>query len=278
VIDLPRSRFYYRSTATGASLSDARLVELIGDIQDELPGYGYRRVTRELQRRGHLVNHKRIARVMKSHGLGIRPRRRFVRTTDSDHDLPIFPNLYRNVIPARPDLVWVADFTYIRIATGFCFLAAILDACSRKVVGYAISRRIDTQLALAALHAAVRSRQPGRGCIHHTDRGCQGEFNRSSQHVLTGGVDENEEDVEFGSIAAREAALARATAGVASSRAMAVLEGDCAGVFERGRGRHRWRVAGGRQQMVPTMRRYASIESCILGARTYRPLRFVRRA
>jgi putative transposase len=157
----------------GASLSDARLVELIGDIQDELPGYGYRRVTRELQRRGYLVNHKRIARVMKSHGLGIKPRRRFVRTTDSDHDLPIFPNLYRNVIPAKPDLVWVADFTYIRIATGFCFLAAVLDACSRKVVGYAISRRIDTQLALAALNAAVQSRQPPRGCIHHTDRGCQ---------------------------------------------------------------------------------------------------------
>jgi putative transposase len=74
---------------------------------------------------------------MNSYGLGIKPRRRFVRTTDSDHDLPIFPNLYRNVIPARPDLVWVADFTYIRLATGFCFLAAILDACSRKVVGYA---------------------------------------------------------------------------------------------------------------------------------------------
>jgi putative transposase len=158
---------------TAAGLTDARIVELIGDIQDELPGYGYRRVTRELRRRGYVVNHKRVARVMNSHGLGIKPRRRFVRTTDSDHDLPIFPNLYRNVIPARPDLVWVADFTYIRIATGFCFLAAILDACSRKVVGYAISRRIDTQLALAALNAAVQTRQPPRGCIHHTDRGCQ---------------------------------------------------------------------------------------------------------
>ncbi|MEP7297649.1 MAG: IS3 family transposase [Burkholderiales bacterium] len=111
MIALPRSSFYYRSTAAASLLSD-HVVELIGDILDELPGYGYRRVTRELQRRGHLVNHKRIARIMKSHGLGIRPRRRFVRTTDSDHDLPIFPNLYRNVIPAKPNLVWVADFTY----------------------------------------------------------------------------------------------------------------------------------------------------------------------
>jgi putative transposase len=173
VIELPRSSFYYRSTAATGDLTDERLVGLIGDIQDELPGYGYRRVTRELHRRGHLINHKRISRIMRTHGLGIKPRRRFVRTTDSDHDLPIFANLYRNVIPAKPDLVWVADMTYIRIAAGFCYLAAILDACSRKVVGYAISRRIDTQLALAALNAAVQSRQPPQGCIHHTDRGCQ---------------------------------------------------------------------------------------------------------
>lgn len=102
------------------------------------------------------------------------PRRRFVRTTNSDHDLPVFPNLYGNVIPAKPDLVWVADITYIRIAVGFCYLAAILDACSRKVVGYAISRRIDSKLALAALEAAVANRHPAPlACIHHSDRGSQ---------------------------------------------------------------------------------------------------------
>lgn len=173
MIEMPRSTYYYRPKAQAVGLNDERLVELIGDIQDELPGYGYRRVTHELRRRGHAVNHKRVARVMKANGLGMKRRRRFIQTTDSDHDLPIFPNLYLNVIPARPDQVWVADITYIRIATGFCFLAAILDACSRKVVGYAISRRIDTQLALAALNAAVRSRHPAPGCIHHTDRGCQ---------------------------------------------------------------------------------------------------------
>jgi hypothetical protein len=78
VIELPRSNFYYRSSAPVGAFSDERLVELIGDIQDELPGYGSRRVTRELQRRGHLVNHKRTARVIKARGLGIRPRRRFV--------------------------------------------------------------------------------------------------------------------------------------------------------------------------------------------------------
>ncbi|MBB4226180.1 putative transposase [Variovorax guangxiensis] len=173
MIELPRSTFYYRSTATSECLNDGRLIELIESIQDELPGYGYRRVTHELRRRGHVVNHKRVARVMRAQGLGIKPRRRFVRTTDSRHDSPIFPNLYRNVIPTQPNVVWVADFTYIRIATGFCYLAAILDACSRKVVGYAISRNIDTTLALAALRSAVQSRRPAPGCIFHTDRGAQ---------------------------------------------------------------------------------------------------------
>jgi putative transposase len=102
VTELPRSSFYYRSTTENVDLSDEHLVELIGDIQDEFAGYGYRRVTRELHARGHLVNHKRVARVMKARGLSIKPRRRFVRTTDSDHDYPVFPNQYRNVIPSRP--------------------------------------------------------------------------------------------------------------------------------------------------------------------------------
>lgn len=99
------------------------------------------------------------------------PRRRFVRTTDSKHDSPIFSNLYRNVSPTQPNVVWVADFTYIRIALGFCYLAAILDACSRMVVDYAISRNIDTTLALAS--TAIRRAKPTASCrLHfHTDRG-----------------------------------------------------------------------------------------------------------
>ncbi len=131
-------------------------------------------MTHELRARGHRGNHKRVARVMKARGLGIRPRRRFTRTTDSDHDSPIFPNRYQNVIPDQLDRVWVIDFTYIRIATGFVYLAAILDACSRKVIGYPISRQIDTELALAALRAAVSNRRPPpETCIHHSDRGAQ---------------------------------------------------------------------------------------------------------
>lgn len=185
MIDLPRSTFYYRSTAKALKLGDTELVAIIEDIQDELPCYGYRRVTHELHKRGHLVNHKRVARVMRTNGLGIKPRRRYVRTTDSSHDSPIYPNLYRNQIPPRPDMVWVADFTYIQIAAGFCYLAVILDACSRKVVDNALSRRLDTPLALAALHSAIENRKPPPDCIHHTDRGSQGRFNRSPQHPQT---------------------------------------------------------------------------------------------
>ena len=192
MIDLPRSTFYYHSSERPSEITDARLVELIGDIQDEFPGYGYRRVTVELARRGMPINHKRVSRVMRAHGLGVKPRRRFVRTTDSNHDQPIFPNLYGNAIPTEPNRVWVADITYIRLLAGFCYLAAILDACSRKVVGYAISREIDTPLVLAALHAAVRSRQPPEGCVHHSDRGCQyasAEYRRAlKQYKLVGSM------------------------------------------------------------------------------------------
>src|SRR5260363_73531 len=112
MIQLPRSTFYYRAQTQAPNLNDVPLVERIEAIQDELSGYGYRRITRALQAQGYSVNHKRIARIMKQYGLGIKPKRRFVRTTDSQHDWPIFPNLYCNQVPARPDQVWVADITF----------------------------------------------------------------------------------------------------------------------------------------------------------------------
>src|SRR5262249_47843405 len=97
----------------------------------------------------------------------------FNATTDSDHDNPIFPDLARDRVVDGPNQLWVADITYMAIAAGFVYLAAILDAWSRRVVGYAISRSIDARLAIAALKAAIRARQPPRGCIHHSDRGSQ---------------------------------------------------------------------------------------------------------
>src|SRR5262249_17733149 len=94
-------------------------------------------------------------------------------TTDGDHESPIFPNLAAGMIPDGPNQLWVADLSYVAIAVGFVYVAVILDAWSRRVVGYAISRRIDTRLTLTDLRAAVKARRPAPGCIHHSDRGGQ---------------------------------------------------------------------------------------------------------
>ena len=170
-MELARSTYY--DAPGGQSIGEARLIERIKEICAEWPCYGYRRVTAELHATGCPVNHKKVMRLMQEHGLTVRPRRRYVATTDSDHDGPIFPNLAKDVAPTGPNELWVADITYIAIAAGFVYLAAILDAWSRRVVGYAIGRRIDARLALAALRAAIASRLPPIGCIHHSDRGSQ---------------------------------------------------------------------------------------------------------
>ena len=107
-------------------------------------------MTHQLRAEGIWINHKAVARIMRENGLQVRPLRRFVRTTDSDHESPIFPNLAAGMIPDGPNQLWVADLSYVAIAIGFVYVAVILDAWSRRVVGYAISRRIDTRLTLAA--------------------------------------------------------------------------------------------------------------------------------
>ncbi len=137
------------------------------------PGYGYRRVTRQLQRDGWNVNHKRVLRVMHEESLLCHLRRRYVPTTDSAHGRKAYPNLYRAVMLDAPDQAWVADITYVRLPTAFVYLATVLDAYSRRCVGWALSRVIDTDLTLAALTMALTARQPAPGLIHHSDRGVQ---------------------------------------------------------------------------------------------------------
>ena len=167
---LPRSTYY---DATIREADDAEIVATMKAICDEFEAYGYRRVGAELRQRGIIVNSKKIRRLMREHDLQPTRRRRFVATTDSNHDGPIFPDLARDRMVDGPNQLWVADITYMAIATGFVYMAAILDAWSRRVVGYAISRSIDARLAVAALKAAIRARQPPKGCIHHSDRGSQ---------------------------------------------------------------------------------------------------------
>ena len=149
------------------------IVAAIVAITDEFELYGYRRVTAELRARGLVVNAKKVRRLMRENGLNPKRRRRFVATTDSDHDGPIFPNLAKDMTVDGPNQLWVADITYVAIAVGFVYLAVILDTWSRKVVGYALGRSIDARLAVAALKAAIQARDPPRGCVHHSDRGSQ---------------------------------------------------------------------------------------------------------
>ena len=167
---LPRSTYY---DAPAVKADDREIVAAMTTICDEFEAYGYRRVGAELRHRGLVVNSKKVRRLMHEHDLQPKRRRRFVVTTDSDHDGPIFPDLARDRIVDGPNQLWVADITYIGIATGFVYLAAILDAWSRRVIGYAISRSIDARLAVAALKAAIRARRRPEGCIHHSDRGSQ---------------------------------------------------------------------------------------------------------
>ena len=169
-MSLSRSTFY---DAPPAELDTSGILARIGAICDEFECYGYRRVGAALRHQGIVVNGKKLRRLMREHDLQPKRRRRYVLTTNSDHAGPIFPDLAKDVVPDRPNQLWVADLTYVAIPGGFVYLAAILDAWSRKVVGYAISRSMDARIAVAALKAALRSRNPAKGCIHHSDRGSQ---------------------------------------------------------------------------------------------------------
>ncbi len=157
---LPRSTFYDMPQAV---LEAGELLTRIGAFCDEFECYGYRRVGAALRHQGNVVNNKRLRRLMREHGLQPKRRRRYVAATNSDHASPIFPDLAKAVIADRPNQLWVADLTYVAIPDGFVYLAAILDAWSRKVVGYAISRSMDARIAVAALKAAVKSRNPPAG-------------------------------------------------------------------------------------------------------------------
>ena len=134
---------------------DTAIVAAMAGICDEFEHYGWRRVPAALRHQGMVVNHKKVRRLMREHDLQPRMRRRFTTTTDSNHDQPIFPNLAKNIVLDGPDQLWVADITYVAVVGSFVYIAVILDAWSRRVVGYAISCSIDARLTLAALSAAI---------------------------------------------------------------------------------------------------------------------------
>jgi len=152
---------------------EADLRDRIEAICLEFPRYGYRRVTEALKRAGLRVNHKKVLKLMKESDLLCRVKRKWKKTTDSKHHFPRYPNLIKGMSIELLNQVWLSDITYIRVRTGFVYLAAILDAFSRKVIGYAVSMSLDTSLTLQALRMAIAKRNPDPGVIHHSDQGVQ---------------------------------------------------------------------------------------------------------
>ena len=174
-MNLPASSYYYhcRAQSAGEKSHETDLADRIEAICLELTRYGYRRVTAQLKREKFVVNHKRVLRLMRQSDLLCRVRRRWTKTTDSDHGFPRYPNLLKGMAVNHLNQVWLSDITYIRIKTGFVYLAAILDAFSRRAIGYAISPRLDSSLTFEALGMAIARRRPGAGIIHHSDQGVQ---------------------------------------------------------------------------------------------------------
>jgi transposase InsO family protein len=169
------SGYYYRPKRDPMARArrDTDLRDRIEKIQAVFPRCGYRTLYRHFRRGGETINTKRIRRVMGLYGLYAQVKRAYVHTTDSDHDFAVYPNLVKDRQAEGPNQIWVADITYIRIATCFVYLAVVLDLFSRKVIGWALSTSLQHELSLEALKMALEARNPPGGCIHHSDRGVQ---------------------------------------------------------------------------------------------------------
>jgi len=146
--------------------------EKIEEIALDFPSYGYRRITAQLHRQKLKVNHKKVLRIMRQENLLCKARKTFKATTDSSHRLRKYPNLIDGLVLTRCDQLWHADITYIRIATSFMYLAAIIDGFSRKAIGCALGRTLSADLSAAALNDAISKRDTDN-LIHHSDRGIQ---------------------------------------------------------------------------------------------------------
>lgn len=168
-----RAGFYRFPPDSPGPDPDLELRDALQRIALEFPSYGWPRMTVELKRHGWAVNHKRVYRWMREDNLLCLRQRKFVVTTDSDHGLPVYPNLARAMTLTGLDQLWVADITYIRLELEFVYLAVILDAFSRREIGWALDRTLEAELTLQALRMALLRRRPAPGLVHHSDRGVQ---------------------------------------------------------------------------------------------------------
>jgi transposase InsO family protein len=179
-----RAKFHRHWEASAPKQCDTALRDEMQRIALAHRFYGYRRVCQELRQRGHSINAKRVLRLLREDNLLCLAVRRFVpATTDSRHSWRIWPNLARGLITHNLNELWVADITYVRLHEEFVYAAVVLDAHSRRVIGWALARHLGASLAIEALNMALDQRKPPPGLIHHSDRGIQGGFNRSLQHL-----------------------------------------------------------------------------------------------
>jgi putative transposase len=171
--EVSRAGFYRWKAQAPSADPDMELRDEIQRIALEFSYYGSRRVTRESHERGWLVNRKKVQRLMREDNLLCLRKRRFIVTTDSNHALPVYPNVAPEMVLTGIDQLWRSDITYVRLETEFVYLAVVLDAFSRKVVGWALDRTLEATLTIEALQMALRTRKPAAGLVHHSDRGVQ---------------------------------------------------------------------------------------------------------
>lgn len=171
---MSRAGFYRSRQHSDAEETECRLWDEVERLALRWPAYGSRRITAALRKGGWEVNRKHVQRIMRVDSLlCLRQPTSWLRTTDSSHQLPVFPNLVAKLEVTALNQLWVADITYIRLQHEFVFLAAILDAFSRRVVGWSLDRSMEAALCIRALEQALRSRRFAQGLIHHSDRGAQ---------------------------------------------------------------------------------------------------------
>jgi transposase InsO family protein len=169
-----RAGFYRYWEESAPRQADTALRDAIQQVIVERRFYGYRRVQRELRQRGQCVNAKRVLRLMREDNLLCLRTRRFAPvTTDSQHGWRVWPNLARGLVTRNLNELWVADITYVRLQEEFVYVAVVLDAHSRRVIGWAVARHLGASVAVEALHMALAERKPAPGLIHHSDRGIQ---------------------------------------------------------------------------------------------------------
>ncbi len=171
--EITRAQFYRHRQSSRSAETDTELHKAVKAVAIEMPAYGYRRVTAQLRRCGRRINGKTVLRSMQEQNLICKRGRRFMHTTDSKHAHRVYPNLAREMKVMDINKLWIADLTYIRLVRGFVYLAAVLDAYSRRCIGWALSRSLDSEVALTALQMALQTRRVTAELVHHSDRGVQ---------------------------------------------------------------------------------------------------------